>query len=874
VSTRDAQCSSDDPREAPPPLDQPEDPGSPGEPRPPSAPVDEDLAERRADRAGEDSPEIGASGAGSLRDLIASLQGSGGSPEASPGSGWGDGDEFRDPTRPLEPSPRATGLFEQRDLTKWAEDLQAQRLLLLHCADRDAAAYAAHAVMAEPRFGRFEKRELDLQALRDEEDVVRADVLLDSRVGHSGVGARLDGSLILIDVGCQESLGMFDSWTTTPSRLDDVLRRLGRLRRYLVLFGPSSSPTVEDLRRDHSLQPFPMRKVPFLDAFLRRHYPDRYAEVRARLAAEVRAGTWGKSDEEACARIKDAHETGTLLRPEPEGAWPEPATIKAENVLDLASVLDRTVLFAVSHFPGLPFEELDRVVRCLLRMREVDEGTADPPAPTAAGGERASNERPRAVDEWDDDPVKVMDRCSIRCAEPTNDPRSPGLPAAPAEAMGVWIVPRTLAEAVKAAFWRRYRPFLARYHAALHASGLLFDSSARIARFLGTLTTDLAAATPSVYNGMSIIEAVSQAAEGAVSPGLLGQRLALLLREGLRHAHGAAMAREIVTELMRRRWYPAVLDVAWRLRDAPGFDELHWIRRLLEESPADVRHRCRRQLKARVLGNEAGAATVLERIMEWCPRPGTGMRAGSAASTSLEIGVELAWDCLRGRGTPGRAQADHRHPIGVGASLWDAVAEHVPRWLLHPDLEGVVLRDLRGRHVVWLIERWLVPEVLVVEAPPAADHLWECLVDRWVAAFAGETPRSVGLSVSPNDGAEFFPALLLADWAFVDGFGAAGGSDPDVAPDLPRFLDEARSVIEPDRTSRLAAHWAVLRLSVEETLAALERAAILTGRGRAPAWRAASAGLRKKGVAVHWLRRTWTARPALERSHEGGQEQA
>ncbi|HWM92939.1 MAG TPA: hypothetical protein VN493_19405 [Thermoanaerobaculia bacterium] len=537
------------------------------------------------------------------------------------------------------------GLYPFRDPRHdhLVSELEVRRILLLTSYQETAAYAAAHSLVTDEHFHRQQKRALFPTRMGKKE---RSDLDLVALARDEFLGKKPQIVLIEIERWCTLLDSALALGWGPAGKIRDGLENHSS---YLIL------AVSEELLRDGAATERAKRCLPYytvshLRYLLTRDFADRAEELEKRLLAPLERGESPMDLHELHQRVARRLEEGVaafeeLLREiEQAASLPRSARkerfqpIRPEDVFREESEVHRAAAFVATYFPDLGQGDFDRMVLLLL-------------------GEKMHE---RVEERWSDRWLRSADRVFRDChLQPV------------ISGGGSWVVDFSepyLRRELRAHLERHFSWYVRHQCQALQESGALFalDLSRAAVEGLVRLFVDRAIADPAGFGSVWLLNLVLslriQLKEKPPSDSLeeslawllerlaveahlrahFHGRLALLIREMLDRETLRPTVREFFEFLIAARQHDAllnvILDLARRLRFAPHFDPLIWMRRLLDQGSEAVRTRTADRLVT--LARESGPRIfeILSVLRSWLPEEG---RPSDRFSASNRFALEL-----------------------------------------------------------------------------------------------------------------------------------------------------------------------------------------------------------------------------------------
>lgn len=604
-------------------------------------------------------------------------------------------------------------------------ELEGRRILLLTSYQESAAYAAAFSLVTDNHFGNLERRALFPTRRRDKE---RSDLDLMALADDDFLGETPQILLIEIESQCT----LLDSALTLGwSVVGRVRDNLENHSSYLILV------VNEDLLCDESATArikncFACYTVSHLRYLLARDLADRAEDLEKRLLAGIERGASPVELRELYQSVATRLEEGVAAFEEflrdLEQASSLPRAVRKErfqlvqpqDVFREGSEIHRAAAFVTTYFPGLGQRDFDHLVLLLL-------------------GDETSQTAERWSDRWLRGADRVFRDCHLRTVISGD---------------GSWVVDFSepyLRREMRGYLERHFPWYVKRQCQTLQDSGVLFalDLSRMAVEGLVRVFVERAIVDPAGFGSLWLLDLVQGlriqlkgdpppdspeerlawllerlAAEAHLRAHFHG-RLALLIREMLDREPLRPMVREFFEFLIAAKQHDAllnvILDLSRRLRFAPHFDPLTWMRRLLDQGSEAVRERTAKRLIT--LAKESGPRIYefLAVIQSWLPEAG---RSSERYSVSNRLALEFPFAyCLDvARFLPSERYGDwpSRHPLFYALPNDPAEARKeiakIVEWILDPRGAALERADktetmrtpdvVRIGHVADLVEHW------------------------------------------------------------------------------------------------------------------------------------------------------------------------
>ena len=502
--------------------------------------------------------------------------------------------------------------------------------------------------------------------------------------------------------------------TTSPSGPGQVKSLLAQRKIYMLCI--ADPRRVEKTVGSQKALKLPHWDIPFLKIVLKEYDPDGHAELEGQILRQRERGAWSKEDDnQFCEDVKTLIKAGRL-REEVERLEDFRQPESVEELFEGWGEPRATVLYTAAFFPGLHPPEFREVVERLLGERTLT--VVEKLTRQGEGGATEVTEvrRERAlVEVWRETQQDLFKVCRLSASGRGG-------------ARAVGFVYPGMKERVREEFERVHSLYLDDQFQRLEKTSLLFHRSARVAAGALKLTADMMTAYPDYYGEerlAGMIEAFERAAAagtlGARGPGaadftapwgaampeeLFYKRISELLRAVPGDAESKDLIEKVLRRLMSRKLYGAVLKIIERLQFAPTFNELKWVKQLLEQGNPDAREQTEDYLYNYLKMFAGRFYQVLGELDGWLPEEG---RAPYPARTAMCLLVAHLFSTVA-KFNPNYYGSWPTPYLLFAFKNAEAAAANLKllvRWLFHPEMEGTLLeRGVDGSTRYQLIVEW------------------------------------------------------------------------------------------------------------------------------------------------------------------------
>jgi hypothetical protein len=593
------------------------------------------------------------------------------------------------------------------DLPEQLLKLREERLVLISCLDEEIALAAAYACVEQLDIpGEEQQRMLSFDKNSDDDGVPDISFLRQEPSAEKQTAVVVD----MMSERAVPFLKLLMSATVLGSGyLKEQLERNGML---LLCLADSTyvEESLREIRQAHrqsrGLQ-FTYWEIPFLQPLLKHHFPGRHEELERRLLEQRGQGLWGETDDEFCALVKSSIRSKRLPADiEAKAASPDPAPGRGlfGELFTGESPIQDTVLYVATVFQHLNPHDFIQLVGWLLgeqtttvllpATKKNEDGTT---TPTEVQKER------RLADIWREAPDAVMRKCRL-VTVPVKD-----------TARAITFGDARMREGLRTFMETEYTLFLENHFQRVQQLGLLFSPSDKIAENVIRLAADMAAAYPDYYGRDWLVEIIKglenffESPEGwageAVEPMFcclreheyLGarshayQRVSELLRRMLEEHQLDEAVDGLLEQLVRGKLHGPVLELVRRLRFVEKFDDLYWMKQLLDRGDAETGFVAYAVLYGHVRSAGPGIYRLLKALEAWLPQEDRPPENYSNSNIcALRLLVAYCWETTA-RFDP-RQYGSWPSPFPLFAVDAAAAADNLrllTRWLFHPGLKQV-----------------------------------------------------------------------------------------------------------------------------------------------------------------------------------------
>jgi hypothetical protein len=444
-------------------------------------------------------------------------------------------------------------------------------------------------------------------------------------------------------------------------------------------------------------------EVSFVRQLLRRHYPKRYAELDETIAKQRERGRWAGDEETFRKQLKQYIDDETLLEVINRGG-PVP---EANNELAFPpddQLLQIAVLYTAAFYPGLAPNEFSRVLCTLLGEQKMLV-----PEPV----EYYQLKHEKRLDEiWKKDGNVILRKCGLITSREA--PR------------GIVFEKAGRRDAVRSHLEDHYGLYVQQQFLTAWEKHLLFDESEGVADAVIGNTIEMAGSYPQQFDSNWLLGVVlSPVGIDDLAKYLFAfSRVIKLLN---RIFDQPAVAEKVVLPVIRglidRKEHALAFDIIGRLRNDAGFDELSWLKELVDGSPESIHGHVGSYLRNELRRYGTNVYWVLRRLESWRPEKNRELGRYTFAN-KLVLGVimkyalEITAEFETGKyGKYGKWPS--RFPLlATDADNAKEDFATLVRWLFDPGMPMAIPSDVT-RVVAALLSEWVF---ILFGSPEAASH--------------------------------------------------------------------------------------------------------------------------------------------------------
>jgi len=510
------------------------------------------------------------------------------------------------------------------DHAYYLQKLNAERLILISCADQDLAYTAAHALIGKLEINSDERKRLvNFDRITEEQLAIYS--LLSKKTSSKYPTA------IVVDAFSDKAGTFVDSLFKAglgPS--GNIKEELMRAQLFIIcVLAPEEVETRVKSYRDQLR--FTYWELPFLQLLLSCYQPaEAVAELRRTLLEQQRRGSWSGDNNEFARQIKAALKSNRLSEVIAQHAeTPEPLNASALPKED--DPLTRLILYVATYFPGLSPSEFNRVMDALLGDLTETFTTTSNKTDTEGKTVVVETQVERKIRQrWELSRDNLLKSCQLVTNK--NSSRM------------IAFSDDRLSQRQKEIFEEEHGLYLETEFRTLQQSGLLFDVSEKVAEHGMRLVLEMMLVYPGDYGRDWLVPFVTGILGKLIAPGneTLSQpnrtvqflkeswgdrylrqfyvRLSQLLRKMLKYPDLVETVDALLEQLIVARYFGAAPEIARELRFAPAFDEFYWIKQVVDRGDEAARIKAHAYLYGEIKKDQR-VYEVLRALEAWLPDP-------------------------------------------------------------------------------------------------------------------------------------------------------------------------------------------------------------------------------------------------------------
>ncbi len=592
---------------------------------------------------------------------------------------------------PRPNDPKASE-FPEEDLANHAKALATERLLLLSCNEPSLSRAAAAALIERIGIDKKRRKLLNFEA-------VPPSIAVDVRqLYQRRLDAESDSEVILVVQALADSAQpLIGSILKTGAGFSGDEIREGLASSRLLVVCIADAQTLSSLPDEISFDNWAISSLEYL---LRPRFPDRYAELASKIAAQRNNGRWSREENELCRQVKSLKDDALLAAIDTGG--PPPPSERARMAESDESPVHLAVQYTATFYRDLAPTEFARVLTTLLgdETTLVSEKVQQKASDGTLKIEEIKREKP-LVRIWGERSDAILRECGLITTRETN--------------RVVVFADVGRRDQLRRLFEEEYGMYVETRFIRAWNTGLIFDGSERIAANVIRLTIDMAATDPNQFGRDWFLENLQQSCETSTDSGAALRRFAKLFRLLLEEPRLNAVVAAVLESLLQAGQHDYALELVKNLRFATGFDDLYWLKQLIDRGGDVVR-----MSTSIYLYNEVRrrGVSVFRELARWLPQPGREPATYSQSnSASLHIMLQYCLETTERFSPENYGLWPTRFPL-LASDAESARKDFalLVRFLLHPGIKAAVN------------DAWPDPNVLAL------------LVSRWVFILFGYGP--------------------------------------------------------------------------------------------------------------------------------------
>lgn len=624
-------------------------------------------------------------------------------------SGKDEEETFSDPTIPLPPKTSKSINLESEKLPIYTQKLKQENLLVISCFNQDVLLSFVYA-LANNIESLKDKRLLSFEGKNSK----RSDDLSIELLAESEQIGKGSDTLIVIDAVRNQtfwdSLIVYRSLTASS-----IKQNLKNQDRYLICLADPEILAQNLQRKNPEDLFFDYWEIPFLPYILKSEFFSKADEFEEKINAQRKRGLWGDSDREfyelVYGFIKNDELSSEIEKREnlnknadKQEIEEKLKSIRASDLFKDDEIIEKTVLYVATFFPNLSPNDFFRIVSLLLGNQTITVSIKSEKI-TKKGNikEIEIKEQKLAQKLWEESSDKIQKKCKLKSLKFKESTR-----------VIDFSLPY-LRKEIKEYLEEEYSMFLQQKFKAIQELGLLFDTSLKVTENVIRLYTDMAVSYPEDYGDDWLVKIILQLTQRIEShtksdinstdtpeqifskilemtyyQQIVYIRMSDLIREMLNYPELKDMVDSFLQQLISWKRHRDVLAIVKRLRFAPEFDELYWIRLLLESGDEDTRSQAYKFLYNQAKQSSFRIYEFLDKIQTWLPEPNREKNYSQANKSALQLFIEYCIETTDKIKIEDYGKWPSKHPFFAVFSRQDN-KDHLDTlvtWLFYPALKN------------------------------------------------------------------------------------------------------------------------------------------------------------------------------------------
>ena len=558
-------------------------------------------------------------------------------------------EDFKDPSDPFFVDERNILDIDSQVLEQCCREIKGERILFVNSFDVDVLSAFPSTLLKKSQLEVSEKRIVLFKGKNLEREDLNINTLVNGQIGDK------QPSLIIIEVFETSDTGahigakyLLDSlFQIDTANYKNIINNNLKSKKRMLLFLVEQklfSKTFEERAKKFM---FPTKKVDFLPHLLKRYNysVEEITCIRDEIEQQRKENLWGRDDSEfydevvkylrehnLSEQVEDRKDKNSFLE---KARSVDPGAIFKDDEL-----IKNAIIYTAVCFPGISHYEFEKIVYLLLGMKKgfVFEKVIK----KNEEGEKELVEIPMEVlhrETYRKQADKFRAECCLEVARNNDSTHT------------VVFSTTYLKNDMKAYLEKKYFSFMAEQFRIIQDSGIFFDpqASPELLENIINLFIEMSISNPDRYAKDWLFRIVSalrqeinvdvdsnnndenelleqiliQLVEKEQISRLVFDRLANLLREMLSQIRLKEMVENFLEQLISLGQHAItlrlVLELTQRLRFAPHFDQLHWIKQLINRGNEETRKRAYDALRREAKQNNLRIYDFLDEIKTWLP---------------------------------------------------------------------------------------------------------------------------------------------------------------------------------------------------------------------------------------------------------------
>lgn len=695
-------------------------------------------------------------------------------------------EEDKDPTNPYAIQRNFTLTMDAAELHHHYKKLIEGNIVLISCHDRDVSISAADKLINLDAFKSFEKRMLLLANSLDDKPGVIWDKLSTMQFAWK------NDSIVMMEAFRSPVKRLLGDHIFNPLSTGVIVKTLKSYHRFLVCVIDKEELDQLLSKSDGVAPKLYIWSIDALEHILSSDY-ENPGSLKKIIREQQKRGLWGRTEKQLIIEVRKCHNDGSLERTiqsksaiaqksvDPAAPLVKSEDFRARDLFKNASILERIVLFTAAYFPGVTFEDFNRIVLLLLsdqirtEFRESKIIHED--------GSEEIKETPYEIplrEDWEMDEDEIMENLHIGVRNDYTGYEKIDFTHQSLRADLIRIINEKPSFLRKQAQIVRYSNL---FFLDQEADIELLDNVTRLMvlmakknpreygrEWLANLVINLARRGDNIQlrddSFMSFLEMLSKVALDKIRKDFFLKCVARMIREMTNHDFLLPMVNDFFGDLSNGGYHEELIDIISFFNHSSEIDELQWMKRLTRNTSFDpqTQNRVRMFLQS-YLRKIPNLFDNIERLTEWLSREhnanGSMDAVGSMAFNSL---VDLLLNSIN-------EVKDFQYGLWPSRYLlfrWinpEQPSDHLSvifDFFTHPGLEDILKARIK-RLKRFVATEWMIPPTMEGLNYPSTSFICILCID----GFMDEINAGRNRVNSSKNYAALLASLIIGKWRII-----------------------------------------------------------------------------------------------------------